>query len=104
MGFKVIEGGVTAAKGFKAAGAEAQLKYKGRLDMAMIHSERPCIVAGTFTTNVVKAAPVKCLFVEQLFKIRGYLVVIFPVLYFFFQFAEHSHDLKVRAAVFRSFQ
>ncbi len=59
MGFREIEGGVTAARGFKAAGAEAQLKYKGRLDMAMIHSERPCIVAGTFTKNVVKAAPVK---------------------------------------------
>ncbi|MCR4656662.1 MAG: bifunctional glutamate N-acetyltransferase/amino-acid acetyltransferase ArgJ [Lachnospiraceae bacterium] len=59
MGFREIEGGVTAARGFKAAGAEAQLKYKGRLDMAMIYSEKPCTVAGTFTKNIVKAAPVK---------------------------------------------
>ncbi len=52
------EGGVTAAKGFKAAGTEAGIKYKNRKDMAMIYSEAPCKAAGTFTTNVVKAAPV----------------------------------------------
>lgn len=55
---KIIEGGVTAAKGFKAAFAEAGIKYKDRKDMAMIYSEVPCKSAGTFTTNVVKAAPV----------------------------------------------
>jgi glutamate N-acetyltransferase/amino-acid N-acetyltransferase len=53
-----IKGGVTAAKGFEAAGAEANIKYKGRMDMALIYSTVPCKVAGTFTTNVVKAAPV----------------------------------------------
>lgn len=52
------EGGVTAAKGFQAAGTEAGIKYKDRKDMAMIYSEVPCKVAGTFTSNVVKAAPV----------------------------------------------
>lgn len=52
-------GGVTAAKGFQAAAAAAEIKYKGRTDMAMIYSEVPCLAAGTFTTNVVKAAPVK---------------------------------------------
>ena len=56
---KIIEGGVTAAKGFKAASAAAEIKYKNRTDMAMIYSEVPCAAAGTFTTNVVKAAPVK---------------------------------------------
>lgn len=56
---KMIEGGVTAAKGFQAAAAEAGIKYQGRTDMALIYSEKPCKVAGTFTTNVVKAAPVK---------------------------------------------
>lgn len=55
---KIIEGGVTAAKGFEAAGAEAGIKYKDRKDMAMIYSQTPCKTAGTFTTNVVKAAPV----------------------------------------------
>ncbi|HIY00872.1 MAG TPA: bifunctional glutamate N-acetyltransferase/amino-acid acetyltransferase ArgJ [Candidatus Blautia faecipullorum] len=56
---KKIEGGVTAAKGFLAASAAAGIKYQGRTDMAMIYSEKPCAAAGTFTTNVVKAAPVK---------------------------------------------
>ena len=56
---KKISGGVTAAMGFKAASTAAGIKYKDRKDMAMIYSEAPCRSAGTFTTNVVKAAPVK---------------------------------------------
>ncbi len=56
---KVIEGGVTAAKGFEAASVAAEIKYKNRTDMALVYSQVPCMVAGTFTTNVVKAAPVK---------------------------------------------
>lgn len=56
---KEIKGGVTAAKGFQAASAAAEIKYKGRTDMAMIFSSVPCKAAGTFTTNIVKAAPVK---------------------------------------------
>ncbi len=55
---KKIEGGVTAAKGFQAASAEANIKYKGRKDMMLIYSETPCTAAGVFTSNVVKAAPV----------------------------------------------
>ena len=55
---KEIAGGVTAAKGFEAAGTEAAVKYKNRKDMALVYSTAPCRVAGTFTTNVVKAAPV----------------------------------------------
>lgn len=55
---KKIEGGVTAAKGFQASATAAGIKYKDRTDMAMIYSEAPCKTAGTFTTNVVKAAPV----------------------------------------------
>lgn len=56
---KIIEGGVTAAKGFQAAGVSAGIKKNGSMDMALIYSEVPCVAAGTFTTNVVKAAPVK---------------------------------------------
>ena len=55
---ELIKGGVTAAKGFMAAGVEASIKYKNRKDMAMVYSEAPCKAAGVFTTNVVKAAPV----------------------------------------------
>ena len=58
-GIKIITGGVTVAKGFKAASTAAGIKYKDRQDMAMIYSQEPCRSAGTFTTNVVKAAPVK---------------------------------------------
>ncbi|MCI8299197.1 MAG: bifunctional glutamate N-acetyltransferase/amino-acid acetyltransferase ArgJ [Lachnospiraceae bacterium] len=54
----IITGGVTAAKGFQAAAAAAEIKYKDRTDMAMIVSEVPAVFAGTFTQNVVKAAPV----------------------------------------------
>jgi glutamate N-acetyltransferase/amino-acid N-acetyltransferase len=59
MGIKIITGGVTAAKGFQAASAAAGIKYRDRQDMAMIYSQEPCKSAGTFTTNIVKAAPVK---------------------------------------------
>ena len=55
---KKIEGGVTAAKGFRAASTEAGVKYTGRKDMLLIYSESPCTAAGVFTSNVVKAAPV----------------------------------------------
>ena len=55
---KITEGGVTAAKGFEAAGVEAGIKYQNRKDMALIYSQAPCVLAGTFTSNVVKAAPV----------------------------------------------
>ena len=55
---QVIEGGVTAAKGFQAIGIHAGIK-KNKKDMAMLYSKVPCAAAGTFTTNVVKAAPVK---------------------------------------------
>ncbi len=53
-----ISGGVTAAQGFQAASTAAGIKYKDRADMAMVYSTVPCICAGTFTSNVVKAAPV----------------------------------------------
>ena len=57
--YNIIEGGVTAAKGFKAASCEAGIKYENRLDMAMVVCDKPCVSAGTFTTNVVKAACVQ---------------------------------------------
>ena len=55
---EIITGGVTASKGFLAAGVEAGIKYQNRKDMAMVYSKTPCRAAGVFTTNVVKAAPV----------------------------------------------
>ncbi len=55
---KEIIGGVTAAKGYKAAGIYAGIKRK-RKDLALVYSTVAAKGAGTFTTNVVKAAPVK---------------------------------------------
>jgi glutamate N-acetyltransferase/amino-acid N-acetyltransferase len=46
------------AKGFEAAGVKAGVKYEDRLDMSLIYSTVPCRAAATFTSNVVKAAPV----------------------------------------------
>ncbi|SEI56446.1 glutamate N-acetyltransferase [Lachnospiraceae bacterium A10] len=56
---KTLDGGITAAKGFAAAHTAAGIKYKDREDMALIYSAYPCVAAGTFTTNIVKAAPVQ---------------------------------------------
>ncbi len=55
---KFIDGGVNAPKGFSVASTAAGIKYTNRDDMALLYSEKPAACAGTFTTNVVKAAPV----------------------------------------------
>ena len=54
----IISGGVTAPNGYQAAGIFAGIK-KEKKDMALIYSTVSCVAAGTFTMNVVKAAPVK---------------------------------------------
>ena len=60
----IITGGVTAPKGFKAAGLHCGIKdnfttpQPEKKDQAMILSEVPCAAAGTYTRNVVKADPV----------------------------------------------
>ena len=55
-----IEGGVCAAKGFKASGIHVGVKTHAdwKKDVALIVSETPCAAAGVFTRNVVKAAPI----------------------------------------------
>ncbi len=59
--FKVIEGGVTAPRGFRASAVSARVKNPNveRLDLALIVSDHPCVTDGVFTTNAVKAAPVR---------------------------------------------
>ena len=57
--FARIDGSVTAPHGFRAAGTAAGIKASGMKDMALIVSDEPATVAATFTTNQVKAAPVK---------------------------------------------
>ena len=58
---KKIKGGVTTPLGFSAMGLRVGIKEGNskKKDMAMIYSNVPCLAAGTFTTNQVKAAPVK---------------------------------------------
>ena len=55
---QIEQGGVTTPKGFAAASVAAGLKYEGREDMALLYSAEPLVSAGTYTKNVVKAAPV----------------------------------------------
>ena len=74
---KQIKGGVTAAQGFYAAAAAAGIKYEGRTDMALVYSKEPCVAAGTFTSNVVKAAPVlwdRSIVRESLEKVQAVVV------------------------------
>ena len=60
MEAKTIKGGgVTSATGFKAAGIACGIKALGEKDLALIVSDVPAEAAATFTTNLVKAAPVK---------------------------------------------
>jgi glutamate N-acetyltransferase / amino-acid N-acetyltransferase len=51
-----IAGGLTAPKGYKAAGITAGLKPSGAPDLALIFSETEAIAAGVFTTSEVRAA------------------------------------------------
>ena len=54
----MIEPSIPEIQGFKVAGIHCGLKKEGKLDFALVVSDRPCVAAGVFTTNLVKAAPV----------------------------------------------
>ncbi len=56
--FKVVKGGITAPKGYKASGIACGVKKSGKKDLALIFSEEPAKVASLFSTNRVKAAPI----------------------------------------------
>jgi glutamate N-acetyltransferase/amino-acid N-acetyltransferase len=60
MEAKTIKGGgITSAEGFQAAGVACGIKPRGEKDLALVVSDVPALAAATFTTNLVKAAPVK---------------------------------------------
>ncbi|MFB7617380.1 bifunctional glutamate N-acetyltransferase/amino-acid acetyltransferase ArgJ [Kitasatospora sp. NPDC056181] len=64
---KNVNVGVTAAKGFRAAGVTAGIKASGTPDLALVVNDGPSLAAaGVFTSNRVKAAPV--LWSEQVLK------------------------------------
>ena len=54
----VLESSIAGVAGFRVAGVHCGLKNDGRLDFALVISDQPCVAAGVFTTNLVKAAPV----------------------------------------------
>ncbi|MBN1376206.1 MAG: bifunctional glutamate N-acetyltransferase/amino-acid acetyltransferase ArgJ [Dehalococcoidia bacterium] len=56
--FEIKQGTVTTPQGFLAGAIAAAVKYKGRLDLGILYSEKPCASAAVFTKNKVKAAPV----------------------------------------------
>lgn len=60
MSIAFLEAGhITSPAGWRAATAECGIKYQGRDDLALLLSEEPCTAAAIFTTNMVKAAPVR---------------------------------------------
>ncbi len=55
---KIIQGGITAPKGYLASGIHCGIKYKNK-DLALIYSKVPAIACGLFTQNKLQAAPLK---------------------------------------------
>jgi glutamate N-acetyltransferase/amino-acid N-acetyltransferase len=53
------EGGVTAARGYRAGAAAAGIRYRGRPDVMLLVSDVPAAAAGVFTSNRFAAAPVR---------------------------------------------
>ena len=59
MTFHIIEGGVTAAKGFQASGIHCGIrKNRSKSDLALIYSDVPCAAAALYTQNLGKGAPI----------------------------------------------
>ncbi len=54
---KIVKGGITKAQGFKANGLHCGIKRSGKLDLALIYCDCLATVAGVFTKNSIKAAP-----------------------------------------------
>ena len=53
-----FKGNVTTPQGFSAAGVMAGIRKKNKKDISLVYSKTPCVAGATFTTNLVKAAPV----------------------------------------------
>ncbi|MCP4132074.1 MAG: bifunctional glutamate N-acetyltransferase/amino-acid acetyltransferase ArgJ [bacterium] len=56
---KVLQGGLENVPGYTFSAIQCGIRYKDRLDYSIIISDRPCVAAGTFTTNKIFAAPIK---------------------------------------------
>ncbi len=62
-------------KGFSYSAVAASMKYDNKLDLGLIYSDEPCVTAGVFTTNQVKAAPV-LIDIERLKEGRAQAVLV----------------------------
>jgi len=62
-------------RGFLFSAAEAAIKKPGRKDLALIYSQKEASIAGMFTTNAVKAAPVQ-LDMKQMNSGRGQAIIV----------------------------
>ena len=67
--------GITSPKGILAAGMHSGIKQASGLDLALVYSEQPGPIAGTLTTNRIKAAPI-VLTQRQLRKSKGQAFII----------------------------
>jgi glutamate N-acetyltransferase/amino-acid N-acetyltransferase len=54
----VTNGTITTPQGFLAGAVSAGIAHAGKLDVAIVYSEKPCVTAAVFTRNLVKAAPI----------------------------------------------
>ena len=70
---KIIDGGVTTPKGFKAEGIHCGIK-KERLDLAMLYSERPSVASCAFTQNKMRAAPIELMMQRHNDKLQGFII------------------------------
>ena len=58
--FQWIDGGITCARGFQAAGVHCGIrKNKSKRDLALIVCEKPCDAAAVYTRNLVQSAPIQ---------------------------------------------
>ncbi len=56
---KILEGGLETVGGYSFSALKCGIRYRDRLDLALIYSEKPCHASGVFTTNRIFAAPVR---------------------------------------------
>ena len=72
---KVIKGGITTPKGFKASGIYAGIKKSGKHDLGLLVADVPCSVAAVFTKNSIKAAPL-VVSMKHVAKGKGQAVIV----------------------------
>jgi len=54
----IPNGSITSPKGYRVGATSAGIKTGNRLDLSILYSETPCVAAGLFTSNAIKAPAV----------------------------------------------